>query len=506
MEAFTEQVTAEAPSATPDTSADVSSDLGTTTGATATPEQGAAQPDMPAVSEADASPAADEDPYALSTEETAARTIARERFDSLHSGYKTLEADHRTLRTEYDQFQEQLAAFDAFGGLEQATEIFKGLTSPATDANGQPILDSNNQPVYDTSSFIENLEALDPNITWNLAYDLMTKQEDACKQLAQHLGWIPDAAAQPQTQLPVEPAISAAGLQFVQQAFPQQGEQFQAAFKAMPEAVQEAVTKLLEENDPAKDAQAYQILKKEADSQAYEQEKTAQAAQAKQRVEEGARQFQQETVSHIRQKLRESNSAAFAEISNQLAAQVTFSSDPATNRAQTSAVKSFLSTLANPEQREFLADDLKDMGISVPDGFWDKSQRLAEAEAEIAGFERVLEGINKGGELKDKMIEMRNRGGGLKAYNEARAFVQRERPFVLAQYNKIALTYSKAITGTLSQQGNVEKAIGAANASRPVVQGQGVAGDNRGKFVPPPGVRPFTTAWIEAERAFKAGA
>lgn len=494
MEDTTQQVTADAPSATADTSAAVGTDLGATTGATASTEATAA--DAGLIGNDAVTEAPEADPYALSGDEQQAQTIGRERFDSLHQGYKSLEADHRALRAEYEQITTQAQAFDPFGGVEGAAQLMSSLFQQAQSNDG-PMVDQNGSPIYDTSAFVDQLDTLDPNVSWALMYDLMQRNPESAQDLAKHWGWINESdAAAPQSQ-PVE--SDKAALQDIQTVFPQQSREFQAAFNKLPQAVKRTVTDLLSQNDPEADAQVSELLQEKATQLAYEQRQADAARANEQRIANAAKEFQNGIAAHVKQSLEQANIQAFSDISKQLSQQIKFSSDPAVNRSQQAAVKTFLSTLANPSTRFMVADDLAEMGISVPDSDWQRLSSYTEAMADVAGFEKLQEGIKAGGELVPHLQKMLQQAGGLKAYNEAKAVAKREGAFVLAKMNAIALTYAKALTTGLNQNGAVEDAIGAANGSRPNVQGH--HGNNNSQFVPPKGVDPFSVEFLQARRA-----
>lgn len=524
MEGSFEQVTPAAPAGDAGSSPASGADLGAATGApapsaAATPAGQTAQPQIPANAGADAVPGApanpatpaDEptqvDPYALPEQEAQARMIGRERFDSLHQGYKALETDHRTLKTEYETTREKLAAFDAVGGVDDAAQIIQGLTSYATDPQtGELLRDANGNPYYDTASVVGRLQELDQSLLLSLTYDAMQAPfgdgRTVGEAMAEHLGWQTKPEAS-QTQSPPVASVNAETVALVKEVFPQQSEAFEKAFKGLTPAMRETVSNLLGKNTPEDDAEAQAILAEKHRTIQTDEYVAQQQAKDAERVQFGLKQFQQQTQQYIAEQSRSDTEAALSEISKQLEAQVTFSPDPQQNQFQKTAVNAFLASLVNPATRFVVEPILQQMGAQLPPGFWERYEAFDNSFADFHRYTKLNETIKANAELAPHLSKHRND----LAMNKAKATMQTERRFVVAGFNEVALKVAKAITVQLEQSKAVGAAISAAESSRPNVNGQAGAGvGQNGRVSLPSHIQPFTPEAIAWERQQRQGA
>ena len=521
MDGISEQVTPAAPAGDAGSSPAPSADLGTATGAPASPaiEQTAPTPivtnsgaDATPGAQADAAPqaegqAVEADPYALTEQETQARTIAREKFDLLRQGYGRLETDHKVLKTQHETVSQKLAAFDAVGGLDDAAQILTGLTSYATDPqSGELLRDADGQPYYDTSAVVGKLNDLDPSVLISLTLDGMKAPfgdgRTIGEVIAEHFGWQTQPVA---PQSPTQPvaSVNAETVALVKEVFPQQSAQFEQALKGLTPTLRATVHNLLAENTAEADAEAQSILADKYRTIETDQYVAQQKQEAQQRVDFGLKQFQQNTRQYVAEQSRADTEAALGEISKQLEAQVTFSSDPQQNQFQRTTVNAFLASLVNPGTRFVVEPVLQSMGAQLPAGFWERYEAFGGAFQQYHAQKKLNETIQGNAELAPHLAKHRND----LAMNKAKATMERERRFVVAGFNDVALKVAKALTGTLEQAEAAGAAIRATDSSRPNVNGQAGAGAGQnGRVALPPGVKPFTAEAIAYARQQAAGA
>lgn len=519
MEGLTEQVTPAAPAGDAGSSPASGTDLGAATGALApSAETQAAPTQTTANSGNDAAPGApadqpnaaqpsesEPDPYALTPQEAQARTIGRDRFDSLLTGYKSLETDHRALKTQWETAQEKLAAFDVVGGLDDAAQLLSSLTSYATDPQtGQPLLDANGQPYYDTTGFVTRLNELDQSALIALTYDAMQMPfgdgRTVGEAWAEQLGW----QTQPQAmQSPSQPVASAnpEAVALVKEVFPQQAGEFEQAFKSLSPTVQKTVSDLLNQNSTEADAEARQILQKEHGNLQTQQFMQQQRAEAERRVQFGLQQFDQQLREHVTTQAHSDTQAALAEISKQLDAQVAFSADPLENTFQKTAVNAFLAALTNPATRFTVEPILQQIGAQLPPGFWERYANYSGAFETYHVHSKRVETIRQNADLAPHLSRHRNDA----EMNRAKSAMDRERRFVVAGLNDVALKVAKMMAGQLEQAKSVGAAISATQSSRPNVNGQAGVNGNAplAALRLPDNIRPFTPeaiAWAREQR------
>lgn len=475
------------------TGAEVSStpsgDTATATEATSTAPSVPAEQTATQSESVAAGDAAGEVPEWLISEEEAnqAPDQWREKLTSLLSGYKSLESDHKALKTEREAWQSLERYGDPDAITNRITEL-DGLGAYATDENGQIIRDDYGFPYMSTAPFLEGLQKREngQNLTDQLAYDIWQMQRPDGQTYGswylRQLGLDPAridqyANAQPQV---TGNELTTDEIKVVDEVFNNRA--YTEALKTLTRSEQDTILNLL--ND-FKDADAEAILKREAgrlaDAQRLQQVENYQKQQEQQEVQSFWNGVRDTYQKHVDQ----SNRDAIAALTKQIGSQVTFSADPTTNAIQTNAIGGMIAALCYEPTRFAMEPVLEALGMKIDPQIDGMLQQWDTAVQDYLSLKAAAD--------NPRFAQYRND----QRMNEAKSIADGMQQRVLAKLAPIGAKLAKVLAGQnqeLRDQKNMN--LAAAQNGRPTLGSNGVASVN-GKQIPQ-GVDPFTIDFLRS--------
>lgn len=411
----------------------------------------------------------------------------REKFGSLLSGYKSLEKDLRDMRRSTEMYQ----PLEEFGGVEtvmQQLQTLQGLGAYKTDEHGALVRDANGFPVVTTSPFLQSLQQQENGayLTDQLAYDLWSQARPDGQTYGawymQQLGLDP-ARLQEYQSLAAQSQVSTGEwtqdeVDIIQGQFGE--DRLTKAYQSLTSAEREAVQDMLYDS---KDAQARQILEREAgrlDNEA----RIQQIEQAqKQEQEHALNSFWQGVNQSLVEEVGRTNREAIAALTKQISSQVTFSSDPTTNQIQNGAVGALVAAMCSEQTRFAMEPVLQALGVQY--------------DAQLDGlFQQQMEATQRYLTLKaaadnPRFAAYRNDGEMAKAKAAADGCRQR----ALAKLAPVAAKIARAIAGQNQEQRDQRNSALQAANGRPTI-GNGAIAQN-GKQIPKT-ADPFTMDFLRA--------
>lgn len=376
----------------------------------------------------------------------------RDRFNSLLSGYKSLEQDHRPWKGlgQFDQVQTDL-------------NLVNGLYGIARDEQGNPVYDQETGlPLADTREFVSSLAESSPAVLDQLVVDLLESTRSDGRMYVQHFfEQIGLNAAHLQEyanlteQLSRNPnatvtnngeVVSADDLQYIP-------ENYHEVFKGLNARDRAIALGLVNEEEQAAYLEDKARLQRfDQFEQKYQQD---QEAKAKQEHTEFLHSLKQRQTDNIT-KLREDG---LRSIQAELSQKVQFSAEPGIQAAQQAGVMAVIATILNPDLRFTTAPLFEALGISLDQTFESALEAVGNHSNEYIKFDAI-----KG---NPRYAEHRNDA----LMGKAQAAMNDNYRTVMAKLNSVALTVAKALTGgnQILREATAEQLNGARG--RPTIGG-----------------------------------
>jgi hypothetical protein len=273
---------------------------------------------------------------------------------------------------EQSQGSQDYAAYQQLGSpetLQAAVAISELLYSPLTDGQGNPVFDPKTQtPYITTAPFLQHLDEVSPGMPEQLLTDLlafqpMDEQGRATAPLYEQVlnywdqrnpGWWRQRYGVSATPTYTR-TVSAQELADIPT-------EYHEAYKQLPPSVRNAWAAYEEEDQALMLHREKENLERNVRDQQRQQEDEQRAERERQQYLVYLRQQQDGYFGQVRRE-------RFSVIANQLAQQVTFSADPATDTVMRGSVLTLMSNLLDPDWRFVSEDALKAMGIQLGQQF-----------------------------------------------------------------------------------------------------------------------------------------
>lgn len=463
---------------------DTASTTGATTGgdqatpATATPEP------QPAVANDNATDAGSEDSQEFLSDEELAKVPDqwRSRFDSLRTGYKALESDHKAYK-----------ALGDVQSLQSGLGLLDGLYGVAQNEQGQIQYDQETGlPIPSTTGFVSQLAESSPALVDQLMMDIAAHVRSDGRSYAAHffeaLG-LNVADIDKYAALSANPnnATSSQGGVITADELSIIPEQFHDVYKSLSASDRELCQVMDDEQLSRFLTLARSDQRLNQMEQRYTQDQQRQQEAQTQAFWSGVKQKRDQHIAKLR-------TDGLNSIGQEIASKVQFSSDPGIQAAQVGATMSVLASLLHPDLRFASEPLLQSLGVTLD-----------------AGFEQALEAVgNHAGEF----IKLREIAGN-PAMKHLRNDAQMQRAqgemdskyrSVMAKLSQVALAVGKALAGGNQELREVTAAQLQGAKQRPVIgggktpQGNGQQGGNPYNFRTQPG------QWMAHNRAQRDGA
>jgi hypothetical protein len=407
----------------------------------------------------------------------------REKFTSLLNGYKSLDADHKTLKGQYQPLSEYGDAETIKGQLE----LLDGLYGYAQDADGNILYnEQTGLPEVSTTAFVSRIQEGSPALAKQLFLDLWGARGvdglTGAQRMFQTLGLDPKRLAEYRA-LTSNPAKSVAP----------SGVTTPDELAIIPEH-HHATYKLLSSSDRYKAQQIedpdeledflnekQELFESRRFREEYQKAQTEHAARAEYEFRAGVERSYTEYATKLRQD-------GLNSIVKNLSSQVQFSADPATNAVQTGAVMAIMANLLNPDLHFATQGALQALGVTLDQGFFDSLAALGDQARAVKWYEAVAG--------NPAMAQHRNDS----ALAKARGDVDRLYKGTLAKLSGVALKVAKVLAGGNQELREVEKSKLEPSA-RPTVGGGALPGSGAVK----PTAKPFTVEWLQQSQQQRAG-
>lgn len=410
----------------------------------------------------------------------------RDRFGSLHKGYKSLEADHKTLKEQY----QPLSEFGEVGTIKSSLELLDGLYGYAQDAEGNPIYDeATGLPKESTTGFISRLAEGSPALVDRLFDDLWQFRGGDGKTFAQsmfqRLGLDPSRLSDYRelTQNPQKSVATSSGV-ISSDELANIPESFHDVYKQLSFADRYLAQQMDDTQLESFLADKQELFETRKFREDYQKSQAEQAQQAEQQFWQGVDKTFGEYAGQLRQD-------GLNSIVKNLSSQVTFSADPVTNSVQQSAVMAITANLLNPDLRFAAQGALEALGIKLDPSFDESLTALNQQAYRYIQLKSVAG--------NPAMAKHRNDAAMAKAQAETKRLYD----MTMAKFNGIALKIAKVITGSNQGLREVEKSQ-LENGGRPTV-GNGALPGSGGGARPALKAKPFTVEALEELRQQRAG-
>lgn len=398
----------------------------------------------------------------------------RSRFDSLRTGYKSLEQDHKAYKSLGD-----------VETLQSTLGLLDGLYGTATDDNGNTRYDQETGlPMPSTEGFVSQLAESSPAMVDQLLMDIAKHTRTDGRSYAAHffqsLGLnVEDIDRYAELSQNPNNVTSSSGVITADElaAVP---ESFHDTYKSLS-----AEDRLLCQQMP--DDQLNRFLK---------------AAQSEQRLNQFEERYTKDQEdrskaestafwSGVKQKQGEFRGKLWSDglnsIRGDLASKVQFSSDPVTQSVQETATMAIVSLIADPNHTGLAGNLLEQLGINLDPSFMQSLQAIASHADEFVSLQEIAG--------NPKMVERRNDSQMRRAQGEMDSKYRSS----MAKFNEIALAVAKAIAGGNQQlrEATTEQLNGAR--TRPTLGGARPPGNGAGKN--PYNPKTQTNEWFAYQKA-----
>lgn len=403
----------------------------------------------------------------------------RAKFTSLLDGYKSLDADHRTLKGQF----EPLSKFGDVGEIQSQLELLDGLYGYAKDADGNTLYDTRTGlPMPSTATFVSRLQEGSPALAKQLFLDLWRAPGvdglTGAQRMFQTLGLDPKRLAEYRalTQNPAK-SVAPSGV-----ATPDElaviPEHHHATYKLLSPSDRYKAQQM-EDPDELENflAEKQEVFENRKFREDYDKALKEHAAREAQEFGASVERSYTEYATKLRQD-------GLGSIIQNLSSQIQFSADPTTNAVQTGAVMAIMANLLNPDLHFATQGALQALGVTLDQGFFDSLATLGDQARAVKLYEAYA--------ANPAYAQYRNDA----ALGKARSDVDRLYKGTLAKLSSVALKVAKVIAGGNQELREVEKTK-LGDTARPGVAGGSLPGNGAVK----PTAKPFTVEWLQQRRA-----
>lgn len=398
----------------------------------------------------------------------------RDKFTSLLQHKKSLEKDLRSWRGLAEQYGDADAVAARLAQLD-------GLSSYATNDIGEMVIDQNTGlPQLTTAPWLQRMAEQSPGMLDQLGYDLWNQTAadgqpygakffwNAFEKLGLDPNRVNEYAQLPASQVAASQP-TADELQYIDASL-------HDAYRHLNSAERGYVQELIDKVEDAKAAEYLQAANKRM-----ENEKRLEAFDNHLKQQEQAEigNFWQEVNTSHQQVIAERNTQALAGLTQQIASQVQFSSDPTTNKIQAGMVSGLIAAMCSEQTRFAIEPILQELGATYDPQIDQLLQNATQAERVY----QALSKVDQRAANNPTFAQYRN------AYqrDEARRQSDGMRQQAMAKLAPIALKIAKAIA--TGNQGIREASLQdlAKTNSRPTVGNGAIPTGRTGQNYYPPG-------------------